>query len=66
MSKYAIKSYTLELNGEKIGETMYPIDTIIRALNLYEEKYSGMVNSLSGKKTVQEIVEEMIKWLKRL
>ena len=63
MSKYAIKSYTLELNGEKIGEVMYPIDTIIRALKLYEEKYSGMVSSLSGKKTVQEIVDGMIREL---
>lgn len=61
MSEYGIKSYTVNIKGQKASNVMYPIDTIIRALNLYEEKYSGIVSSLSGKKTVQEIVEEMIK-----
>ena len=60
MSKYGIKSYTVNLKGQEPSEVMYPIDTIIKALNLYEEKYSGIVSSLHGKKTVQEIVEEMI------
>lgn len=58
MSEYGIKSYTVNIKGQK--NVMYPIDTIIRVLNLYKEKYSGIVSSLSGKKTVQEIVEEMI------
>lgn len=61
MNKHGIKSYTINLKGQKPSEAMYPIDTITRALNLYEEKYSGIISSLSGKKTVQEIVEEMIK-----
>lgn len=60
MNKYGIKSYTINLKGQELSEIMYPIDTIIKALNLYEEKYSGIVSSLNGKKTVQEIVEEMI------
>ena len=60
MSEYGIKSYTVNIKGQKASNVMYPIDTIIRALNLYEEKYSGIVSSLSGKKTIQEIIDEMI------
>jgi len=59
--KYAIKSYVLEIDGKQIGEKMYPINTIIKALESYEEKYNGIVGSLEGSKTIKEIVEEMIK-----
>lgn len=60
MSKYGIKSYILEINGEEIGNKMYPISTIIKALQEYETEYGRVVGALSGKKTVEEIVEEMI------
>ena len=59
--KYAIKSYVLEIDGKQIGEEMYPINTIISALQSYEEKYYGIVGSLEGSKIVKEIVDEMIK-----
>ena len=61
MTKYAVKSYSLSLDGREVGGTMYPIDTIIKALQRYEKEYHGLVGSLSGKKTVGEIVEQMIK-----
>ena len=61
MDKFAIKSYILSINGGKPGEKMYPIDIIIRALKLYEEKYHGIVSALKGKTIIEEIVEEMIK-----
>ena len=60
-NKYVIKSYVLEIDGKQIGEEMYPINTIIRALQFYEEKYNGIVGSLEGSKTIKEIVEEMIR-----
>jgi len=59
--KFAIKSYSLSINDMAIGGIMYPIDTIIRALRCYEKEYFGLVGSLSGKTTVEEIVEQMIK-----
>ena len=58
--KYAIKSYSLSLDGREFGGTMYPIDTLIRALQRYEKVYFGLVGSLSGKTTIAEIVEQMI------
>ena len=61
MTKYGIKSYSLSINNEPFGSTMYPIDTIIRALQKYEKEYNGLVGSLSGETTVRKIVEEMIK-----
>jgi len=61
MTKYGIKSYVLSINDEEFGGTMYPIDTIIRALQKYEKEYFGVVGSLSGETTVRKIVEEMIK-----
>jgi len=60
-NKYAIKSYVLEIDGKQIREEMYPINTIIRALQFYEEKYNGIVGAIEGSKTVKEIVDEMIK-----
>ena len=59
--RYGIKSYSLSINGEEFGGTMYPIDTIIRSLQRYKKVYFGLVGSLSGKTTVEEIVEQMIK-----
>ena len=59
--KYAIKSYVLEIDGKQIGEEMYPINTIIKALQYYEEKYNGIVGAIEGSKTVKEIVGGMIK-----
>jgi len=59
--KFAIKSYTLKIDGKEFGGKMYMIDAIIRALKLYEERYDGIVCSLSGSKTVAEIVDEMSK-----
>jgi len=35
--KFAIKSYSLSINDMAIGGTMYPIYTIIRALQRYEK-----------------------------
>ena len=61
MTKYGIKSYSLFINDKEFGGKMYPIDTIIRALQHYEEEYFGLVGSLNGKTTVEEIVEKMIK-----
>jgi len=58
-NKYGIKSYIIEINGKQLEE-MYPINTIIKALQSYEEKYSGIVGALNGSKTVKEIVDEMI------
>jgi len=59
-NKYEVKSYNISINGKQFGEEMYPINTIIRALQSYEEKYNGIVGALKGSKTVKEIVDEMI------
>jgi len=56
--KFEIKSYTLIIDEKKIGYKMYPIDIIIKALKNYYIKYNGIVGALSGKKTVEDIVEE--------
>jgi len=61
VTKYGIKSYSLSIGGEEFGGIMYPIDTIIRALQKYEKEYDGLVGSLSGETTVKKIVEEMIR-----
>jgi len=61
MGKFAIKSYILTIDGKGFGGKMYPISTIIRALELYDDKYHGIVSSLNGKTTIEELVEEMIK-----
>ena len=61
MTKYGIKSYSLSINDEPFGGIMYPIDTIIRALQKYEKEYNGLVGSLSSETTVGKIVEEMIR-----